>query len=106
MEGSRPAARFSTGWPNASWPNPSAGIAVVGTGTVTDSGNTDRFPAIDQLVENSICANPQRVQPAELSSKRIPGKRVALEQTECLLDRVDQRPTQLEQVAPSSPGED
>lgn len=72
---------------------------------MADSGNANRFPAVDQLIEDSIGAHPQRVQPTKFSAQRITGEWVALEESEGLLDCIDQRPIQLEQVATGSPGE-
>lgn len=73
---------------------------------MADRSDANRFSAVGQLVEDSISADPQRVQAAELPPQGVAGERVALEQAESILDRIDQRPRQLEQVATGPPGED
>lgn len=73
---------------------------------MADSGDADRFSAIGQLVEDSIGADPQRIQTAQFSAERIAGKRIALKQAKRILDCVDQRPAQLKQVATGPAGED
>jgi hypothetical protein len=73
---------------------------------MADSGDANGLSAVGQLVENSIGPHSQGVQTSELSSKGITGERVALEQTKSVLDRIDQRPGQLEEVATGSLGED
>lgn len=70
---------------------------------MADGSDANRLSAIGQLIEDSIGADPQRVQAAELSTERGTGERFALEQTERILDRVYQRPAQLEQIATGSP---
>lgn len=71
---------------------------------MTDGSDTNGLSAIGQLIENSIGADPKGIKAAELASKRVTGKGITLEQAKRILDRVDQRPAQLEQVAPGSPG--
>lgn len=71
-----------------------------------DGGNANRLPVVGQLVEDSVGANPQRVQAAKLAAERVTGLRLALQQAQRILDSVDQRPAQLQQLAAGSPGED
>lgn len=81
-------------------------IAAVGDGAVADGGDANRLPAIGQLVEDSIRADPQRIEPAEPTLERMPCLRLSLQQPQGILDSVDQRPAQLEQLAASAAGED
>ena len=69
-----------------------------------DRGDANRLSAIGQLIENPVGADPQGVKTAELPPKRMTGERVALEQPQRILDRVDQPPAQFEQLPTSSPG--
>lgn len=72
---------------------------------MADGSNADGLSAIGQLIEDSIGADSQQIQTTEFSPQRIAGERVTLEQAKRILDRVDQRPVQLEQVAAGSPGD-
>ncbi len=47
---------------------------------MANSGDANGFSAIGQLVEDSVGADPQRIQTAQFSAKRIAGKGIALEQ--------------------------
>jgi hypothetical protein len=71
---------------------------------MADGRDANRLPTVGQLIENPIGAHPQRVKATELPPQGITGERVPLEQAERILDRVNQRPAQLKQVATSSPG--
>ena len=73
---------------------------------MADGSYPNRLSPVGQLVDAPIGADPQRVQAAELPPERIPSEPFTLEQAQRILDRIDQRPVQLEQVATSSPGED
>ncbi len=73
---------------------------------MADCGNSNRLPAIGQLVEDPIGADPQRVQAAEPSPERMARLGLGLEKPQGVLDRVDQRPAQLKQLATGWPGED
>jgi hypothetical protein len=57
------------------------------------------------LVEDATGTDPQRIHAAEPSTKRMPCPRFALQQTQDILDRVDKRPAQLEQLTTSAPGD-
>ena len=70
-----------------------------------DRRDPNGLPSVGQLIEDAISANPQGVQPVKLATKGISGKWIALQQTEGVLDCVDQRPVQLEQVSTSSASE-
>lgn len=71
---------------------------------MADSCNTDGSLAIGQLVENPVCANPQRVQTAQFASECIASMRFSLQQAQCVLDRVYQRPVEFEQFPPGTAG--
>lgn len=58
--------------------------------------HADSLPVVDHLVENSIDADPQRVETPQSSTKGMACEWIALEQAERILDRVDQRPSQFE----------
>lgn len=73
---------------------------------MANSSDANRLPAIGQLVEDSVGADSQRIQAVKLSAKCISGEWFTLEQAKRVLDCVDQRPAQLEQVVTGSPGED
>lgn len=63
---------------------------------MADSRHANDLIAIGQLIEDPISADPQRVQAAQPALKRVAGLGIALEQTESVLDRIDQRPAELE----------
>lgn len=71
-----------------------------------DGGYADGLFGVGQLIENPVGAHPQRVQTEELASEGVPGLGFALEQAKSILDRIDQRPAELEQLLPSATGED
>ena len=71
---------------------------------MTDGGNPNRLLGIGELVEDSIRADPKRVQTAQLASERVPGLRFSLEDAQRILDRVDERPVEFEQFPPCSTG--
>ena len=73
---------------------------------MTDRGDPDRLSFVGHLVEDPVDADPQRIKAAKPSSERVARKRIALQQAERVLDRVDQRPSQTQQVAAGPPGED
>lgn len=98
------------GSPRSRSPEPAAGastwVAAVSDGAVADGGDSHRLPAIGQLVKDSIGADPQRAQAAEPPPERMTRLRLALQQTQGVLDSVDQRPVQLKQLATGAPSED
>lgn len=71
---------------------------------MTDSGHANGPLPASQLIEDPISAYAQGVQPAQLASERVTGLRFALQQSQCVLDRVDQRPVEFEQLPPSTTG--
>ena len=83
-----------------------ARIPFVGDCTVTNRDNADGLPPVGELIEDSISAYAQGIKPAQPASERVTGSRFALQQPESVLDRVYQRPAQLEQLATRAAGED
>ena len=79
---------------------------MIGDGAVADSNHANGLLPVGQLIEDPIGAYTQGVQPAQLASERVSGSRFALQQSERVLDRVDQRPAQLKQLATRATGED
>lgn len=73
---------------------------------MADGSEANGLAAVGQLAEDPKGTDPQRVKAAQLPPQGGTGKRVTLEQAERVLDRVDERQAQLEQVATRSPGED
>lgn len=73
---------------------------------MTDRDDADRLSLVGHLVEDSVRTDSQRVEAAKFSAKRLTGERLALEQAQRVLDRVDERPAQIEEVAAGPPGED
>lgn len=73
---------------------------------MANSSDANRFSTLGQLIDDSVRTDPQRVKTTKFSPERVPGEWVALKQAERILDRVDQRPAELEQVTAGSPGED
>ncbi len=71
---------------------------------MANGSNSNRLLRIGELVKDSICANPQRVQATQLASKRVSGMRFALEQPQRILDCVDQGPAEFEQLPPCATG--
>jgi len=60
-------------------PDSSAGIAAIGGGTVADRGDTNRLPAVSELIEDAVRANPKRIQAAKPPTKQMPRIRFALQ---------------------------
>jgi hypothetical protein len=83
-----------------------SGVASVGHTAVSDGGNSNRLSRIRELVEDSISADPQRIEPPQFASERMAGLRLALQQSQSILDRIDQRPAEFEQLPPCATGKD
>jgi hypothetical protein len=66
----------------------------------------NRLAVVDDLIEDSIGANSQRVQAAQPALERIALVWFALEQAKRILDRVDQGPPELKQLPARAAGED
>ena len=73
---------------------------------MADGDNANCLSAIGQLVDDPVGANPQRRQTAKLPPECVAGEWIALQHAERILDRVDQRPAQLQQVTAGSPSKD
>ena len=53
-------------------------------------------------MDDPIGPNPQRTQPSQPALERVPSVWIAFEQSERLLNGVDQRPVELEQLGPGA----
>lgn len=73
---------------------------------MANGGHPDGLFGVRELIQDSVGADPQRVQTAQFASECMPSSRFALEQAQRILDRVDQRPVEFEQFPPSTTGED
>ncbi len=68
-------------------------------------GDADGVLIVRQLIDDAVGANAQRAQAAEPATQPVPCLRLALEQSERVLDGVDQGPVEIEQLLPGTPGE-
>jgi hypothetical protein len=85
---------------NSTW------IVAVGNSSVANSGDADGLLTVGQLVENPIGADAQRIEPAQLAFERMSRAWLALKQAQGILDCVDQRPVEFEQLPPGATSED
>lgn len=72
---------------------------------MTDRRDANRLTPVGQLIENPVGADSQRVEATELAAKRVAGEGIALEKAKRILDRVDERPIESEQVPTGSASE-
>ncbi len=56
---------------------------------MADRGDTDGVLIVCQLIDDAVGAHAQRAQTAEPAAQRVPRVRLALEQSERVLDGVD-----------------
>jgi hypothetical protein len=68
----------------------------MGNGAVADGGDPNGLSAVGQLAEDSIGANPQRIQAAKLPTTGVAGERFTLKKAKHILNRVYERPAQRE----------
>lgn len=73
---------------------------------MTDGGNTNGLLTIGQLIKGPVSTDTQRIDAVQFAAQSVPGSRLALQQPQGSLDRIDQRPVKLQQLVTSSPGED
>ena len=73
---------------------------------MTDSGDANGPVGIGELVDDAIGADAQGPQAAQPAAKRVPGAGLAREPAEGLLDGIDQRPVEIEQLAACATRED
>jgi hypothetical protein len=78
-------------------------LPICGT-AVANSRDANGLLAVGQLVEDPISADSQQIQPTQFASERMSGPWLALEQAQSILDRVDQRPIEVEQLPPYAAG--
>ena len=84
----------------------SARIASVGDAAVTDRCDPHLLPITGELVDHAKGADAERPQAPQPAAERVARVGLALEQAERLLDRVDQRPVELQQLAAQCARED
>ncbi len=73
---------------------------------MADGGDTDRLVVVGELVDDAIGADPERSQAAQSASEEVSSVGVTFEKPEGVLDGVDLRPVQLEQLKPGAARED
>ena len=70
---------------------------------MSDRCHPDGALVICELIDDSIGADTQRAEAMQPSAERVSGLRIALKQSERILDCVDQLPVQLKQLVPGAP---
>ena len=66
---------------------------------MTDGGDANGPVGIGELVDDAIGADAQGPQAPQPAAKRVPSARLAREHAERLIDGIDQRPVEIEQLA-------
>jgi hypothetical protein len=72
---------------------------------MADRGDPDGLLIVCELINDAVGAHAQRAQAREPAAQRVPGVRLALEESERILDGVDQGPLEIEQLLPRTSGE-
>jgi hypothetical protein len=72
---------------------------------MADGGHADGLVIVCQLVDDAIGAHAQRAEAVQATAQGVSEVGVALEQSERILDGVDKRPIEVEQLLPRPPGE-
>ena len=83
----------------------SARVATVGDRAVADRGDADELVALGQLVDDSISADAERAESVQATAQLVSDQWFAFEEAECVVDRIDQWPGQLKQLASGAPRE-
>jgi hypothetical protein len=73
---------------------------------VTDGCDADSLTVLVDLVDDPISPDSQGAESVESPAEGVADVRVTLQESECVLDGVDQRPAELEQLLSSAPRED
>ena len=73
---------------------------------MADRRDADSALVIGELVDHAIAANVKRAQSAQPSAEGTPGPGLAFEEAEGVLDGVDQRPVEAEQLQPCAARQD
>jgi hypothetical protein len=73
---------------------------------MTDSGDANGLLGIGELIDDAIGADAQGPHAVQPAAKRMPSAGLAREGGEGLLDSVDQRPVEIEQLAACATRED
>ena len=82
-----------------------ARIASIDDGSMTNSSDANGLPIVSELVKNPISAYSQCVQSVKFAAERVASSRLPLQQAQRVLDRVNQRPVEFEQLLPSATSE-
>jgi hypothetical protein len=72
---------------------------------VADRGDSYGLVIVCQLVDDAICAYAQRAQAGQPPAEGVSAVGVALEESERVLDGVDERPVEIEQLVSGAPRE-
>ena len=70
---------------------------------MTDRRNADCPVVPGKLIDDAIRAYTQRVQAVQTAAQRVCGVRIPLEQSKRVLDSVDERPVEVEQMVSGAP---
>jgi hypothetical protein len=73
---------------------------------MADGGDANRLVGIGELVDDAIGTDAQGPQTAQPAAKRVPSAGLAREHAERLIDGIDQRPVEIEQLAACATRED
>jgi hypothetical protein len=71
-----------------------------------DRRHANGLVVVSQLVDNPVRPNTQRTQSAQAPSQRVSGQGLPPELSQSVLDGVDHRPAQLEEVLARAPRKD
>jgi hypothetical protein len=73
---------------------------------MADSGDANRLVRIGQLVDDAVGTDAQGPQAAQPAAKRVSSAGLARKHAERLIDGIDQRPVEIEQLAACAMRED
>lgn len=73
---------------------------------MTDRDEANCSLVLGELVDDAERPDTQRAKPPQPPAQRVTVQRIALEQAERILYRIDQRPVEIEQLASGAPSED
>ena len=73
---------------------------------MADRRDANRLSPVGYLVDDPVGADAERPQPLKSTVKGVARMRIALKQPKRVLDRVDQRPIELEQFTSGAPRQD
>ena len=73
---------------------------------MSDCHDTNRLLILGELIDDAERADAQRAKPSQPPTQRVADHRIAFEQPERVLDRIDEGPVELEQLNSRAPSED